>query len=380
MGSSRSINIIEFSWMKDGALIVTTKILVPPDLSSPRAAAGCTGAFALFANATPGALPPTVPVSLVSFVEAPRCPVCTARGSLGCYCTASLGENSHLQDEAYSSAIWPPRIANDVKGSSIDTYHNIRSRLDLIQHISHVKITAHLVTGEETVQVGGLSSKSYKLGSSRFVVRAVLFRPANSLEADTLRQVADKLRLLRSGSLRVQAEMQQYIEGGACSRNAMRIGEDKYSYHDVAEVDSRPSADVISCPSVSHPSRLNYTHFPDVSSEQSSHDSSGCGACSGVPGSRHTCSLSRIQLSEVTGSRTVSVNNISKLTETRSVSEKDGKKIPCPRCTKSFSQQGSLNRHLKNIHDAQKIPCAHCSMAFGQMFDLKVSFMFQLGR
>lgn len=373
MGSSRSINILEFSWMQDGALIVTAKILVPPDPTVPYQTAGCTGAFALFPNVTPGGPLPTIPRSLVSFVEVPRCPFCTARGSLGCYCSGSMRALPSPEDDTYSSAVWPPRIANDVHGPAVDTYHNIRSRLDLIQHIAHVKITAHVVTSEDINRPGCVPGKTYRLGPSRFVVKAVLFRPANSFEADTLRQVADKLRLLRAGSLRMQADMQKLWGEATPKRKVVRLSEGNYEEQDIERVDIRPSADGTSCPSISNLTKINYVQYPEMSSMRSSHVSSGCSACFGKIGVDHTCSLSpKIQVSEVTRSRTESVH-ASKVTETVSAAEMPTRRIPCPRCDKTFSQQGSLNRHLKNIHDARKIPCEFCNMAFGQMFDLKVS-------
>lgn len=110
MGSSRSINIIEFSWMADAALMVIVKVLVPPDPLHPFDSAGCTGAFALFTDVSPAGPLRVAPRSLVSFVEAPRCPICTQTGSLGCYCRNSSTQPPRL------SAQYPPLLTNDFHG------------------------------------------------------------------------------------------------------------------------------------------------------------------------------------------------------------------------------------------------------------------------
>lgn len=377
MGSSRSINIIEFSWMQDGALIVTAKILVPPDPSFPYQSAGCTGAFAFFKDVMPAGPTPTILRSLVSFVEVPRCPFCTARGSLGCYCSGELAARASREGEDYSSAVWPPRLPHDVQGPTIDTYHNIRSRLDLIQHIAHVKITAHVVTSQDVVRESGPPAKTYKLGPSRFVVRAVLFRPANSFEADTLRQVADKLRLLRAGSLRVTAALQEQ-EHAANATSGQLTG---YDIGDSEQWSSpgKLSGDAISCPSASNigSDRVYRSNFATVLSSQSSCVSGACRACANPWQNHgrqaHTCSAAASTgISEGTKSRTGSVH-ISNITDAPSDGTFPWKRLRCPRCDKTFSQQGSLNRHLKNIHEENKIPCQFCNMSFGQMFDLKVS-------
>lgn len=386
MGSSRSINIIEFSWMQDGALIVTVKILVPPDPNVPYQSAGCTGAFALFSDVIPGGHLPTVPKSLVSFVEVPRCPFCTARGSLGCYCSGSLAVRGNRQSHEYSSAVWPPKIPNDVKGPAVDTYHNIRARLDMIQHIAHVKITAHVVSPHLVRENCGSVSKTYKLGPSRFVVRAVLFRPAKSFEADTLRQVADKIRLLAAGSLSVtHSLMITETENGVGNNSgiakdgnndqALDLG---YFADETGEYPTMEGAVEKECPE--YIQRGHAVRFPAMFTTESSRASIACSIYSRngkelTQSSRQDSLKTKAASSRSSGlakSATVSIQDVaSKVTETISQAPVSSKPLICPKCNKAFSQQGSLNRHLKNIHEERKIPCQYCNMSFGQMFDLK---------
>lgn len=44
---------------------------------------------------------------------------------------------------------------------------------------------------------------------------------------------------------------------------------------------------------------------------------------------------------------------------------------PHPQCSTTFSQKGSLNRHVRSIHSYLKLRCKYCSQSFGQSFDLK---------
>lgn len=386
MGSSRSINIIEFSWMNDGALIVTVKILVPPDPAFPVRAAGCTGAFALFTDVFPAGPTPLVPRSLVSFIEVPRCPVCIASGSLGCYCSHQALERFAQYKDERSSAVWPPRLVQDVQIAGIDTYHNIRSRLDMIQHISHVKVTAHVVTGQDVMQEMGPPARTYKLGPSRFVIRAVLFRPATGYEADSLRQVADGFRLVRSGSLKATRALQEleharYEVAEAGVEEQFEDKPEQSTQDDPHEWKGAKITDETIAPPVEmfdlqkrHP-----REYETVISGRSSHVSSACLACENpVPIDgivSHTCSRARsFGFSAVSGSKAGNALLPGSLvTEELSDHSFLTKKISCPLCGKSFSQQGSLNRHLKNVHQEKKILCQFCNLAFGQMFDLKVS-------
>lgn len=373
MGSSRSINIIEFSWMDDGALIVTTKILVPPNPNKQFQSAGCSGAFALFNNVIPGGQPPLIPRSLVSFVEAPRCPVCTQTGALGCYCSSPPITHYSVIPDDYSSSVWPPRIANDIPLNQIDTYHNIRVRLDLIQHVAHVKITAHLVTTNDMLNTGA----AYKLGPSRFVVKAVLFRPSNMFEANTLRQVADKLRLLRSGILSLASHTNTSNSQSLLfkTHNLAHFPQPQVTAHsgdeetnNTAQIHS--SATLTELPHSLLSTQITGAHvLPSESSQVSS---------------AYKSAVSRAKITTATVSATKSgisrsASKITEITETPSTTTAQAvKKLYCQLCDKTFSQQGSLNRHLKNIHEEQKIPCQYCSMVFGQMFDLKVSHFHHL--
>lgn len=386
MGSSRSINIMEFSWMEDGALVVTTKVLVPPDPSLPFQSAGCTGAFALFTDVSPGGPAPTVPRSLVSFMEAPLCPFCSAAGSLGCYCSNSMPNRYDEQNEAYSSAIFPPRLEKDLQGTAIDTYHNIRSRLDLIQHISHVKITAHVVTPLEFRTPSGLPSKTYSLGPSRFVVKAVLFRPSNGFEADTLRQVADKLRLLRIGTLNIASAFQKQRQSTSFNRSEDGADIDNDITSLSFDMPKDSSAD-FHIPTIPSPTNSAHdTTLRSVFSSVSSHVTNACRSCGkALENSKIQCQTCSTYASEMTSinvshSKPSHVKEVvSGVVETPSTSGSPSKRLKCPLCEKTFSQQGSLNRHLKNIHEERKIPCQFCSMMFGQMFDLKVSSLFPWG-
>lgn len=387
MGSTHSINIAEFSWMRDGALIVTVKILVPPDPAFPFRSAGCTGAFALFTDVIPGGPAPLVPRSLVSFVEVPRCPLCIVSGSLGCYCSNEVLERFEQLIDDRSSAVWPPRLTQDVQKTDIDTYHNIRSRLDMIQHISHVKITAHVVTGQDIMQETGPPVKTYRLGPSRFVIKAVLFRPSTGYEADILRQVADKLRLLKAGSLRVTMAL---LEG----RNVQHELSEELDVERNGQIVEGPGGDVEQqsetqvveanlAAAVKYPGAQKRMRAepPTSLSHGTSRVSTLCQACNGAvarsEGASHTCSRSQtFRFSAVSASRRGKSGAIESLvTDELSDGSFPTKKIRCPLCGKCFSQQGSLNRHLKNIHEERKLLCQFCNMAFGQMFDLKVSYL-----
>lgn len=367
-GSSRSINIVEFSWMQDGTLIVTAKILIPPDPAMPYQSAGCTGAFAFFSDVTPAGEVPTVPTSLVSFVEAPRCPYCIAHGSLGCYCSDSFRRRATRMCDEYSPVVWPPRIAHDRKGAALDTYNHVRILLNTIKHMAHAKITAHVVSPLETIKAGGVVSRTYKLGPSRFVIRQVTFRPSNSLDADTLRQVADKLRLLRTGSMSLKHALRELEENGCCNER-----------DSIAENNDRTIYDL------SFDSSATYAQFPTVFSrrfEEGSLAGVACGPCSKRGGGGDwTCDhqgggnhpSKREESAEAVKPMTTIQDITTKVAETSSgiVVPKEG--LACSLCGKTFSQQGSLNRHVKNIHEEKKIPCQFCNMSFGQMFDLKVS-------
>lgn len=374
MGSSRSINVMEFSWMEDGALIVTCKVLIPPHPSAPHRSAGCTGAFALFTNVMPGGSPPRVPRSLVSFVEAPRCPICLEKGSLGCYCSSEMTAAVGRIPDEYSSAIWPPKLTTDIPGTAIDTFHNVRTRLDLIQHIAHVKVTAHVVIAHEEKNALGQTAKTYKLGPSRFVIRSVLFRPSNSFEADTLRQVADKLRLLRTASVNLASLRSKGFQG-----HRYRTEENAK----ITEVEDDKSYTALGTSPFAH-SELQTSSFtvpPEtlltIPCSETSRVSSACGRCGKSSASGAKCQMCMIGVAPAStgdaSTRVTSTNDaMSRVTETPSIVPIPAKRMTCPLCDKTFSQQGSLNRHLKNIHEEKKIPCQFCPMTFGQMFDLKV--------
>lgn len=388
MGSSRSIRIIEFSWMADGALIVIVKVLIAPDPLRPFDQAGCSGTFAVFDDAIPGGPLPVIPRSLVSFLEAPRCPVCIQTGSLGCYClkkpsTVDPPSSSHPH---LSSAAWPPQIENDLSNAPVscaDTYDNVRLRLRTIHHIAHVKVTAHIVSTSNSVDAFGQPCTTYRLGPSHFVIRDVHFRTANVMETHTLRQAAAKLRLLRGGVLRI----------------ASALGARAFTDHVNAQLPSQSSSicvndvgdfDTQGDDTLQH-------EAPPVSEDEEV-------AISGAIPSEEQCNvmgpktmdaLSMITNSYATGVATdgplgdspidewdLNVGNVisdcdrdSEIVVRRPYAQESGVRLSCPKCDKTFSQQGSLNRHLKNIHEQSKIPCEYCTMTFGQMFDLKVSLM-----
>lgn len=463
MSSSQSITMIEFSWMCDGALIVTAKVLVIPPRDRPYDSAGCTGAFAIFSDVVPGGPVPEAPRSLVSFVEAPRCPSCIQTGCLGCYCRqpdSSSGFSSPSSSPSHptsptspvssnlrtSSAAWPPQPPYDVNGSAVHNYQNVRLRLRLIQHIAHVKITAHVVTTQQIENELGLPSTSYHLGPSRFVVKAVRFRTAIPLEADTLRQVADKLRLLRCAALRMASEalhpssksttapMLTQSQRERTSKEPVsqpyQIKTDRYKHTDRALINAAGSSNIPSnnTAKIEHEVGADYPDSsfisfynsdiptpPSPTSPQSPSegvvpkltslcvacvvqgvkgDGSRCAACSqSAMLNAHISKKSEMMLmpmsttpvstqcaSPAEGNSWLTTEVLSKVTEpvsytpTCMLQAPPPARLRCPRCEKTFSQQGSLNRHLKNIHDQRKIPCDYCMMTFGQMFDLKVSF------
>lgn len=365
--SSRSINIVEFSWMEDSTLIVTAKVLVPPDPNRSFQPAGCSGAFALFSNIQPGQLPPEIPQSLVSFVEAPRCRFCTQSGAVSCCCTNAMIKDYTQTEDPYTTAVWPPRIDYNLKKPSIDAYYNIRNVLNLITHISHVKVTAHVVLRHTEKRPDGRIINTYKLGPSRFVIKAVSFRRSNPFESDTLRQVADKLRLLRSASIRVANAISAKKQQQAKQNNLI----------DSQDLINFPQLDInnhslYNTAGVSTPSSQRSTvHSPN--SSESSFLSSPCVSCGRYLVTDHSTKCSQCQVVRKRKTQFFQPNNSYYQPTNVRTGDTMLVRIPCPRCDKTFSQQGSLNRHLKNIHEERKIPCQFCNMSFGQMFDLKVS-------
>lgn len=386
MVSSRSINMFEFSWMEDGMLIVTAKILVPPPPGTLKATAGCTGAFALFDNVAPGGDLPAAPRSFVSFVEAPRCPTCYQQGALGCCCP-----NSPSLLEAESSAIWPPTFETDKHEPTVHTMTNVRAKLACIQRVAHVKVTAHVVTPQTLLRGNGLPWRTYKLGPSRFTVKAVMFRPSTPLEADTLRQVADRWRLLRSASLRylsmrtdedgVEMEQDPLEERPMIDLTAVPTKQFSHEPNDPDLCTSMLSVpactfvtEMLKGARAASPMDLVPTYPPEQISEVNA--CSSCGRSREPLLDENDLSVCSCDLLSVLSERTASLESLSpSLDDSKnceSVNSKCLKRPTCSLCGKTFSQQGSLNRHLKNIHEEKKIPCQYCNMSFGQMFDLRV--------
>lgn len=385
MGSSRSIRIIEFSWMADGALMVIVKILVAPDRRRPFDQAGCTGAFAVFTDVTAAGELPTAPRSLVSFVEAPRCPVCIQTGSLGCYCLNRPCKDAFPLKLDRSSAVYPPRLDHDLTTSgtsyAADTYDNVRVRLGLIRHVAHVKVTAHLVTTQRSVDANGQLVSKYVLGPSRFVIKAVHFRAANALETHTLRQAAAKFRLLRCGALRFAKSMSsKYITSISSRSRTLCINdvgdfvtrEEELSIEQASRVLQGTWTNELECDVVGDRNRADALSL--ITSSDRSVSRSGSASVNGSRGSSSQedkvidVALSRPNADDW-GQNVTAVGCPGQM----NVFSAPSIRLSCPKCDKTFSQQGSLNRHLKNIHERRKIPCEHCPMTFGQMFDLKVS-------
>lgn len=393
MGSSRSIRIIEFSWMADGALMVIVKILVAPDRRRPFDQAGCTGAFAVFTDVTAAGDLPTVPRSLVSFVEAPRCPVCIQTGSLGCYCLNRPCKDAFPLKPDRSSAVYPPRLDHDLTTSgklyAADTYDNVRVRLGLIRHVAHVKVTAHLVSTQSSVDAEGNTVSKYVLGPSRFVIKAVHFRAANAMETHTLRQAAAKFRLLRSGALRIAKALgSKYVDASSSHSSTLCI-------NDVGDFDTQEEELTVEQASRVLQGSWTYDSGRDLVDDGNTVDALSLITSSDRSVSRYRAAVARGAASgggtscdekminaALTGSNDDQWGEVNEAgfvpTRRTNVSSALSIRLACPKCDKTFSQQGSLNRHLKNIHDQKKIPCEFCPMTFGQMFDLKVSFIFKI--
>lgn len=387
IGSTGVINCLEFSWMQDGTLIVMTKILVPPEHPNlPFQTAGLSGAFALFRNVSPAGLLPSVPESIVSFLEVPTCPLCLQTGALGCYCSHDL-RAEYATGVERSSAVWPPRLRLDAKGSSDECYQNIRIRLDMIRQISHVKITAHMVTPRQVKTIDGASVNTYKLGPSRFVIKAVVYKPSNSFQSDTLRQVADKLRLLCSASLSVANEAYNTPQQThTIAETDIHAEEDHFDLFNKCLKNKHPSKRRrVTTPVSSTSAQLFDVQWFPVRSAASSHVSIANSSYEDAiteasaeddhivaPSSKKHCDSHASRSASISGQNLT--DNIKESMPT-SQRQKVPKRHMCPKCNKTFSQQGSLNRHLKNIHEESKIPCQYCHMSFGQMYDLQVCCM-----
>ncbi|CAN8074404.1 unnamed protein product [Agarophyton chilense] len=370
MRSAHAINLLEFSWMEDGMLIVMSKVLVPPISGSRRTTSGCSGAFALFNNTAPGGNLPTAPISFVSFVEAPLCPSCTAQGSLGCHCPAAV----HTRDQN-SSSTWPLVATDSTCNPSSTTMQNLRMKLASIRRISHVKVTAHIVTPEIQYRASGMPIRSYKLGPSRFIIKAADFRPSTPFESDTLRQVADKWRLLRIGSLRILSFLAQ-------DQKASLDKDDVLLRSKSGSLLSIPSTDLEQCtsentlPSTGMFEELIRTDQYSSSFSEDDFQSSTCKSCgrsneSVQDGSDLSICACMLSIGEQTASSCESYETSVDCEVKRTLTTKSSNRPKCDLCGKEFSQQGSLNRHMRNIHEEKKIPCQYCSMSFGQMFDLR---------
>lgn len=379
MGSSRSIRIMEFSWLADGTLMVIAKILVAPDRRRPFDQAGCTGAFAIFTDVEAGGKLPTAPRSLVGFIEAPRCPVCIQTGSLGCYCLNRPCKNALPLVPDRSSAVYPPRLDRDLTTSSslhaADTYDNVRVRLGLIRHVAHVKVTAHHVFTKSYVDANGQTVMTYSLGPARFVIKEVHFRAANALESHTLRQAAAKFRLLRSGALRIAKALGSKYTTTTSTRSSTLCIDDVGNFdfeHDDLFAEEVPRVLEGSWTTESERGFTDDGNTIDAVSLITGSDHSGFGRAL----TSHDAGMINAALA---GSNTDEWGyNVNAMGSAHHTNELNALSIrlSCPKCDKTFSQQGSLNRHLKNIHEQKKIPCEYCPMTFGQMFDLKVSTIF----
>eukprot|EP00178_Gracilaria_changii_P023148 TRINITY_DN697_c0_g1_i1.p1 TRINITY_DN697_c0_g1~~TRINITY_DN697_c0_g1_i1.p1 ORF type:complete len:597 (-),score=64.80 TRINITY_DN697_c0_g1_i1:1779-3392(-) len=376
MRSSVFINMIEFSWMEDGMLIVTIKVLVPPLPYSRRFTAGCSGAYALFDNVTPGGALPSAPVSFVSFVEAPPCPSCSAQGSLGCYCSDALALRNSFSSAAWPQHITDDTITDDIGNSTSTTLQNVRLRLASIHRFSHVKVTAHVVTPQLQQRYDGLPIRTYKLGPSRFIIKAVDFRPTTPFESDILRQVADKWRLLQAGSL----EVFSLLTNGQTKKPHEEDNNNLLS--------SKPNS-LLSLPStdfeLSHSITTNMfdelvKDTLDRSSSASSEEHAPSNTCHLCGRSKETLPdgtdlsicICMLKTEKQTASSCDSYQTYDTADNKQATKLKSSRHPTCHLCGKVFSQQGSLNRHLKNIHEEKKIPCQYCPMSFGQMFDLRV--------
>lgn len=369
MASSTSIRIIEFSWMADGALMVAVRALT---LSNHRRSvdnSGCTGAFAVFTDVTPAGNLPAAPRFLVSFVETPRCPTCIQIPSLGCYCFNTPCKNALSSPAQQLSTDFQPYHDHNISVSNgfVATYDNIRNRFRMISRIAHVKVTAHLVTTRHSIDVSGQTVTTYRLGPSRFVVKAVQFRASDPSETRTLQQNAAKLLLFRSGPLQFaqKLNMRPTIDlatQGSSQGNMLCL-------NDVGDFDSgREKFPTYLTPTAE---RESVSMVDEKTNGDSTFVNSTIDVLSMITNSFETAVATDGFTAkaneydwEIKESREASRHDYGSLTVTR---------LTCPKCDKTFSQQGSLNRHLKNIHEQRKIPCDYCHMTFGQMFDLKVS-------
>ncbi|KAI0562571.1 hypothetical protein FGB62_58g125 [Gracilaria domingensis] len=257
---------------------------------------------------------------------------------------------------------------------------NVRVRLASIHRISHVKVTAHVVTPEFRQRQNGSLISTYKLGPSRFIIKAVDFRPSTAFESDTLRQVADKWRLLRAGSLRVLS----FLSGA--QGELFPKQHDKYLQSKPGSVLSLQSSDLDQyCSTSTIPSNTIFDELLkdalNTNSSSSSGDNNESNTCSlcgrskddlpdGLDLSICPCML---KTDGHSATSTASFDTYDNVDNKQTADLKPSKRPTCHLCGKAFSQQGSLNRHLKNIHEEKKIPCQYCTMSFGQMFDLRVS-------
>lgn len=398
MGSARSINILEFCWMRSGMLLVTAKIIVPPQPGIVHQSSGCSGAFAIFLDAQPGGEPPERPTHMISFLELPRCPFCEVRGSSTCVCRSALGARGSRF--SHSSAILESHILSDLAGTGSDTLYNVRRRIEAIQHMGIVKVTVHKAEWLNT-HSDGESEETFRLHAlPPAMYKPVLFRPSDRADAVVLRQVVERVRtsclVYNSFDIRIildamQRRNKQYqllchMDEAADGPLTIVLDEEQTSAEGIVEDqegEDMPAVTVLQdntpslrrsrgdwsdlqcdrCDKIFFKSGTLVRHQRDVHSARSN----SCGPRRDLSGGDYSAGSSAPSFA-------------CRDTVGKSRGKRDGvegvQRIACPRCEKTFSQQGSLNRHLRSIHEYRKLQCNMCELAFGQGFDLKVSFCF----